>query len=149
MRLSPPGRSLSCPRGDEGCEYICESQHLFPTKIHSFILTLFCCLVVFFFSPGHIISFSKTTETLPPTLTCHSSSVMCWRPFGAAYLQRKSVFPVLLEDFHHSSSIWEKKNQALNKPMCRSLGKLDCTERTRHKLYLTLPSPQNSNPFQF
>lgn len=59
-------------------------------------------LLVFFF-PGHIISFSflETTETLAPTLTCHSSPVMCWRPFGAAYLQRKSVFPVLLGDFHH------------------------------------------------
>lgn len=34
---------------------------------------------------------------------------MCWRPFGAAYLQRKSVFPVLLEDFHHSFFNLEKK----------------------------------------
>lgn len=40
MRLSPPGRSLSCPGGGEGCEYICVSQGLFPTKKHSFILIL-------------------------------------------------------------------------------------------------------------
>lgn len=126
------------------------STSVYPSACfpHKNIPLFWHCFFFFFFC--HIISFSflKTTDTLSSTLTCHSSPVMCWRPFGAVYLQRKSVFPVLLEDFHHSFNL-EKNSQAPDKPTCKSPDKLNCTKRTTHKLFLTLPSPQSSNPFKF
>lgn len=128
------------------CEYVCVSQCLFPTKERFSYSALF----FFFFGHSTHFSFLKTSDTLPqnislPLLSCDVLETL-WGSYEHHRLSSKklgfSCFTCWL-----LSLVLQPGKKPQSNPMCRNPDRLDCTNRIR--LYLTLPSPQSPNPFQF